>query len=148
MPKLLNKLMKNFTIFILIIFAVNSFAAAAILTGKCGGVLQMHRKLFTSKEYDGKTVDAMVYLDFDSNTFSMQTNEITLPSNYPSGEPKYVFTGVKSAPMIVSLGLLPNSYKVEVPSAKIIAYLMSVNSGNSLLFQVQNDHISGVCQKI
>ena len=130
------------------IFAANCFAAPPVLTGKCGGVLQMHRKLFTSKEYDGKTVDSMVYLDFDSNAFYMQTNQVTLPSNYPEGEPKYVFSGLKSAPMIVSAGLLPNSFKVEVPYGGITMYLMSVNSGNSFLIQGHNDHVSGVCQKI
>jgi hypothetical protein len=140
--------MKQYLIILLSLFTVNCFAAPPILTGKCGGVLQMHRKLFTSKEYDGKTVDAMVYLDFDSNTFFMQTNEIKLPTNYPAGEPTYTFTGLKSAPMIVSAGSLPNSFKVEVPSARIVTYLMSVNSGNSLLFQGHNDHLSGVCQKI
>jgi len=132
----------------LTIFITNSLAASAFLKGKCGGVLQMHRKLFTSKEYDGKNVDSMVHLDFDSNTFSMQTNQITLPNNYPDGEPKYVFSGLKSAPMIVSAGLLPNSFRVDVPYGGIVMYLMSVNSGNSFLIQGHNDHISGVCQKI
>jgi hypothetical protein len=140
--------MKKYLITLLVVFTVNSFAAATIPTGKCGGVFQMHRKLFISKEYDGKGVDSMVHLDFDNMTFSMQTNQITLPSNYPSGEPKYVFTGAKSAPMNVSVGLLPNSFKVEVPSGGIILYLMSVNSGNSFLIQGHNDHVSGVCQKI
>ena len=140
--------MKKSLIIILSFFVANCFAAPPILTGKCGGVLQMHRKLFTSKEYDGKGVDSMVYLDFDSNAFYMQTNQITLPSNYPEGEPKYVFSGLKSAPMIVSAGLLPNSFKVEVPHGGITMYLMSVNSGNSFLIQGHNDHVSGVCQKI
>lgn len=108
----------------------------------------MQRKLFVGKEYDGKTVDSMIYLDFDSNTFSMQTNQISLPSNYPDGEPKYIFSGLKSAAMTVSAGLLPNSFRIDVPYGGITMYLMGVNSGNSFLVQGHNDHVSGVCQRI
>lgn len=129
-------------------FSLSAHSGPSIVSGKYGCTAQMQRKLFTSKEYDGKTADSMMYIDFDNNTFYMQTNQIALPSNYPEGEPKYIFSGIKNAPMTVSTGALPNSYRVEVPQGGIIMYLMSVNSGNTYLIQGYNDHINGVCQKI
>lgn len=108
----------------------------------------MQRKLFASKDYNGKTVDAMVHLDFDTNTMSMQSNEVLLPSNFPNGETQYVFVEPRSAPMTISAGKLPNSYRVVIPNFDGITYLMSVNSGNSFLVKGYNDHMSGVCQKI
>jgi hypothetical protein len=140
--------MKKYIIASLFSLVASSFAAPPVLTGKCGGVLQMQRKLFTSKEYDGRTVDAMIHLDFDTNTFSLQSNQISLPSNFPNGETQYVFRESKSAPMNISAGKMPNTYRVEIPNFDAIMYIMSVNSGNSLLVQGYNDHFSGVCQKI
>jgi hypothetical protein len=144
-----TKLVFNIKTFILLsVLATNSFATTAALTGKCGGTMQMQRKLFASKEYDGKTVDAMIHIDFDTNTFSLQSHQISLPSNFPNGEPSYVFTEAKSAPMNITAGKIPSSYRIDIPNFKAIMYVMRVNGGNSFLIQGYNDHMSGVCQKI
>jgi hypothetical protein len=123
------------------------------ISGECGGVFSMVRKHYVAD--NGKTVDVMMYINFDTQKISMSSTRLNLPMGYDGIDSSKQITYSTNAPMLnagftMVDGPIPKSFKI-IPNAGVNLpqiLIMPVSSGNTVLIQAADDNIVGVCQKI
>jgi hypothetical protein len=166
---MINKSLKYRLIYILIpslflsLFAVIKVGNAnTTLSGKCGAMISLKplnevywHMVSSSPMSDGGSesisVDAMVYIDFDSRKIFLSVTNGTITRNIGAlgTVTSYNTQTLPSVDISISSGSLPNSYLISDPSKTIPdLILLPVNSGNTFLIQAQNSKATGVCQKV
>lgn len=121
-----------------------SKANTSTLTGSCGGAINYGRK---GKLWaNGLAVNSLILINFDTNSFELSTNEVD--NSMPKG---YALQVTEKTTFKLIPGPISGSYTiVDIGSPTILPNinLLAVNEGKSILLQVKNDDIVGVCQRI
>ena len=113
------------------------------LTGKCAGVAVVNRKF--QSVANNKATDTIFIFDFDMKTLHSQTN--FTDTLVEPGKVKYATQPMVVETFVVTSGDIPGSYAMTTSGGDKVTAI-SVNSGNSFIFQFFNDNIIGMCQKI
>jgi hypothetical protein len=122
------------------------------LTGECGGVFTMVRKHFVAE--DGKTVDAMLYINFDTRKLSASVTRVNVPAGFDGLSPSSQVSYTTRPPRVdvgfsISTGPIPKSFKIVTDGGVLTDLLiLPVNGGNTVLIQAVDDNIVGMCQKL
>ena len=123
------------------------------ISGECGGVFSLVRKHYVPD--DGKTVDVMLYINFDTKKISVSSTRANIPNGYNGlDKTKQVTYTTNNAttdggftlvngPIPKSFKILPNS-DTNIPQIII----MPVSAGNTMLLQAVDENAVGVCQKL
>jgi hypothetical protein len=138
---------------ILIINNSRAIDSASQLTGECGGVFSMVRKHYVP--HDGKSVDVMLHINFDTRLISLSGTFVNVPVGYDGINPNYQVSYTTGTPRLnggftIGSGPIPKSFRiipnqdVDIPELMI----MPVNSGNTILIQAKDENVVGMCQKI
>lgn len=123
------------------------------ISGECGGVFSMVRKHYVAA--NGKTVDVMMYINFDTKKISISSTRVNLPAGYDGVDSSKQITYTTNAPMLNSGftlvdGPIPKSFKI-IPDTGVSLpqiLIMPVSGGNTVLIQAVDDNVVGVCQKL
>ena len=138
---------------ILIIKNSRAIDSASQLTGECGGVFSMVRKHYVAD--DGRGVDVMLYINFDTRLLSLSGTFVNVPVGYDGVNVNHQVSYTTGAPRLnggftIGSGPIPKSFRI-IPNQGIDLpelIIMPVNSGNTILIQAKDENVVGMCQKI
>ncbi len=112
----------------------------------------MVRKHFVAE--DGKTVDAMLYINFDTRKLSASVTRVNVPAGFDGLSPSSQVSYTTRPPRVdvgfsISTGPIPKSFKIVTDGGVLTDLLiLPVNGGNTVLIQAVDDNIVGMCQKL
>jgi hypothetical protein len=121
-----------------------SKAVTAQLTGSCGGAINFGRKGKTWS--DGKFVNSLLLINFDNNTLQISGTSFdsTMPKGYASQPVFTVNFSLSNGPVTGSHTLSDTASPNQISDF----HLLPVNDGKSILIQVKDDDVVGVCQRL
>lgn len=123
-------------------------AATGDPTGTCGALMDVnHRNIQTSLGMS-QTSSALMLLNFDTLTISARVTRTNF-QNSPT-YPIYETETIGPISFTMAAASVPNTYVITPDRSTGIPIFsaISVNNGQTLLLQAQNDRGSGVCQKL
>lgn len=121
-----------------------SKATTTQLTGSCGGAINFGRKGKTWS--DGKFVNSLLLVNFDTNTLEVSGTSFdsTMPKGYASHPAFTVNFRLSTGPVTGSFTLIDTGSPSQISDF----HLLPVNDGKSILIQVKDDDVVGVCQRL
>lgn len=121
-----------------------SKATTTQLTGSCGGAINFSRK---GKAWtDGTFVNSLLLINFDNSTLQISGTafDSTMPKGYASQPAISVIFRLSTGPVTGSVTLSDTASPRQISDF----HLLPVNDGKSILIQVKDDDVVGVCQRL
>jgi hypothetical protein len=135
------------------LYSTNSRAldSTSQLTGECGGVFSMVRKHFVAD--DGKTVDVMMYINFDTKKISISSTQVNVPNGYNGIDFNKQVSYTTKPPTVdqvftLGAGPIAKSFKITTYGGMPDLIIMPVSGGNTILVQAVDENVVGMCQKL